>query len=306
MQLRRVVIGIDFSAPSIAGAEWTAAHFAHGAELVLVHVIDVPRTPRFLRGRFPPDAQLEESARGGADAKLRRVAESLSAGALVRVEVRVGRAVDQVAAVAAEVDADAIVIGKHGDRPGAWTHLGSTAEEIVRCSRLPVLVAAGGRDVRPHQLLVALDDSDVTPWVIRWTHLLATRLHCQVTAIHVVSSAVLTHVLSMGAVGGSDRPDPGEEEVRREFSQETDRWMRKLLAAGLHPERVDAEVAFGEAGQEIVAAAQRMRADLIVLGSRGAGAVSRALLGSVVREVLRHAPCPTLIISEPDKGHAAG
>jgi nucleotide-binding universal stress UspA family protein len=52
----------------------------------------------------------------------------------------------------------------------------------------------------------------------------------------------------------------------------------------------------GETVPEIVAIAEATEADLIVVGSRGRGPLTSALLGSVSRGVLDHAKTPVLIV----------
>src|SRR5690606_9777178 len=47
---------------------------------------------------------------------------------------------------------------------------------------------------------------------------------------------------------------------------------------------------------EIVGMAGEERADLVVLGTHGRGAVTRALIGSVASGVARAAPCPVLLV----------
>src|SRR5690606_28649106 len=48
-RLEKVVAGIDFSDASVAAVRWTSRWFAPDAELILVHVLDVPKPPAFLR-----------------------------------------------------------------------------------------------------------------------------------------------------------------------------------------------------------------------------------------------------------------
>lgn len=55
----------------------------------------------------------------------------------------------------------------------------------------------------------------------------------------------------------------------------------------------------GKPGAEIVKAAKDWPADVIVIGSHGRGGLKRLLLGSVAEAVMRHSPCPVLVIPSP-------
>ena len=54
----------------------------------------------------------------------------------------------------------------------------------------------------------------------------------------------------------------------------------------------------GEPDKEIVKLSEELDAGAIVIGSRGLGAMKRALMGSVSESVVRHAHCPVLIVRE--------
>lgn len=60
----------------------------------------------------------------------------------------------------------------------------------------------------------------------------------------------------------------------------------------------DAEVAVvtGSTVQAILDEARRRRASVVVVGAQGLGALSRLMLGSVSRGVVRHAACPVLVV----------
>ncbi len=53
---------------------------------------------------------------------------------------------------------------------------------------------------------------------------------------------------------------------------------------------------YGSPAEEIVTFAEKEAMDLIVMGDRGLGAVTRFFLGSVSTNVSRQAPCPVLIV----------
>jgi nucleotide-binding universal stress UspA family protein len=59
---------------------------------------------------------------------------------------------------------------------------------------------------------------------------------------------------------------------------------------------IHAELAEGPAASEILATADRMHSDLIVLGTHGRSGFERLALGSVTEKVLRKATCPVLSV----------
>lgn len=80
------------------------------------------------------------------------------------------------------------------------------------------------------------------------------------------------------------------------------RLARELAAQGLVAKgrSLGVTVSFliwdGPAGEAIVEVAQNEQVDMVVVGSHGRGAVGRFLIGSVSEHVVRHAPCPVLVV----------
>ena len=303
MLVRRVVVGVDFSAASEAAVRWAARELARDAELVLVHAVDVPEPPSFLSGRFPPRETLAGTAHAGADRRLRELSASLGVDR-IWLEVRDGRADEVVTAVAAEYRADLVVAGAHGDRGGLFKRLGSTAERVARAAPAPVMLAREPLPPTPATVLVAMDEDGLTTGLQQWTTFLAARFDAAVTGLHVVSESALGTLVSLAAiVTGS--PEPEIPSLGVGVLEDANVWMRELVAHGLDRTRTRGEVAYGDPAREIVAAAERLQAHLIVMGRHRAGGVRHALLGSVADRVLRTAPCSVLVVAEPSPATAA-
>jgi len=60
-------------------------------------------------------------------------------------------------------------------------------------------------------------------------------------------------------------------------------------------------LATGDPAELICAYAREIEARLVAIGTRGHGTVASLLLGSVSNAVIRQAPCPVLVVREPDR-----
>lgn len=59
---------------------------------------------------------------------------------------------------------------------------------------------------------------------------------------------------------------------------------------------IETERRFGNPAKTIVAIADDLDVDLIVVGSQGKSGIQRVLLGSVAETVVRRAPCPVTVV----------
>jgi nucleotide-binding universal stress UspA family protein len=86
------------------------------------------------------------------------------------------------------------------------------------------------------------------------------------------------------------------EQVRQAAAQDQRRQLAAFAARFGSDRPVDQVTLSGTPHVEIVELARERAADLIVIASHGRGFASRVLLGSTTDRVVRHAPCPVLVV----------
>ena len=110
------------------------------------------------------------------------------------------------------------------------------------------------------------------------------------------------HVVYVGIAPAFLMSDPGtvgyDRMILEEIEDEARGLLRKLswrvkVAGG---DVAGEHLGMGEVDLEIVGLAKKLGADLIVLGCRGHRGIRRAIGGSVSDAVIRHAPCPVLVV----------
>lgn len=287
MPLTRILVAVDFSPASIAAAKWAANAMAPGAEVILAHVVDVPRPPNFLSSLFAPVKQVEASAVPGATRRLEELRETLGLPD-AKVDVRTGKAFKAIHEACQEHSVGLLVIGPHGDRTGLGRLLGSTAERAVRESTCPVLIAGGGEASAPKKIVVAVDDSDAGLRALAWGTDLARVHNAELIVVHVVD-AMLAGAVGMSGAG------PEREKALAEIRAVSDTWLHETTAdLDLPPGKQRLVVRTGHPADEVVNAAREAGADVVVIGRNATGVSST--LGSIADFVIRANTTTTVVI----------
>jgi nucleotide-binding universal stress UspA family protein len=110
------------------------------------------------------------------------------------------------------------------------------------------------------------------------------------------SELIIAHVVHAPVAPGLPAKMRGQLRAlaRGEAETKLDRLVRSARAGGV---RATSLVLSGVATHDsIVAAARRVRADLIVIATHGRTGLSALLLGSVAARVIATAPCPVLTV----------
>jgi nucleotide-binding universal stress UspA family protein len=136
------------------------------------------------------------------------------------------------------------------------------------------------------KILIAIDGEPVAAHAAEMGFELAQSLGAEVALIHGVDTA-LGYALQSG-VSSSQLIAEAERDGRRLLASVAQR-------SPLQPRPLEF-LQIGKPSVEIVKAAAEWPADLIVIGSHGRRGIERAMLGSVAEAVLRHAPCPVLVV----------
>ena len=143
------------------------------------------------------------------------------------------------------------------------------------------------------KILIATDGSPPAVEALEFGLDLAAEEEAEALVVHVVPSI---DSVPMGGFGMSS--GAMVHEVTEDDRAPLEAAVELAAQKGLP---ITTEILVGSTVGEIVSFADQQDVDLIVIGSRGHGALTTALLGSVSLGVLRHTARPVLIV----RGHAA-
>ena len=144
------------------------------------------------------------------------------------------------------------------------------------------------RTVQPTQNIhVATDFSQASELAVRAAPLLAQQNDARVTLVHVLD----VQPLDEGAVqqGGAS-----QQELEAAVHQHLDRLRTDMMGDTKDVKTV--MLRGRNAADSLCQFAEDDDADLIVIATHGRAGLSRFLIGSVAEKVVRHAPCPVLVL----------
>lgn len=289
MRLDPVAVAIDFSHSSRAALKMarrlTLAR--EGSSIRLIHVID---SALFRRGPTYGDPAVAESVFAdlirGARLELDNFAaeELREAGVPVETVIKVGRPADVL--LAASEGAGILIVGTHGRGFAGRLLLGSVAEEVVRRSAIPTLVARERPQEPVARVLLAIDPMGPSRDAVQFGAILAEHLGAELEAIH---AAYLPPVLPYADKGDFLKLTDALEH----HMESAPELLRKLVQETLgHPIKV--HVVAGPPADEIARFAGLN--DVVVCGTHGRSALGRLAFGSVATKLIRTAPCSVVVV----------
>jgi len=144
------------------------------------------------------------------------------------------------------------------------------------------------------RILVPVDFSDTSKKALQYAVPLAAAFDAEVVLVHVMEPFGLPP--EMGYL-------PPELAVsQQELEGSAREGLEKLRAGEIgRRARTQVKVRVGVPWHEIISAANESNADLIILSTHGRTGLRHALLGSVAERVVRHAPCPVLVVRERER-----
>lgn len=143
----------------------------------------------------------------------------------------------------------------------------------------------------PTKILVATDGSEDANLAAHTAIDLSNRTGAELHVVHARQDVRLATGLPAMAQDEYTRTLERWEQEDREFLEEQ---AERLRSAGGNVS--GAHLKKGRPADEIVGLTEELGADLIVMGSRGLGAVKRLVVGSVSEGVVNLTPCPVLVM----------
>jgi nucleotide-binding universal stress UspA family protein len=297
-EIKQILCPVDLSDTSRHALEHAFA-FArwYKARVTVLHVLNVPLpvmppagVPIMGASALPPLRPEDVTE------DVRRFTGSASAAKPEAADVVVveGSPVREILRQAQDRHTDLLVMGTHGRSGFEALFLGSVTEKVLRSTHVPVLTVPPAvkrvETVVYKTILCPIEFSDASIRAMEYAFTLAQETGARLILLHVIEQLV-------------DAPQPGAlspfslDQYRQHLEEDA---RARLRSAVPEEARVwctpEERVLSGKAYRTILEIADQEKAEVIVMGVHGKGALNRRLFGSTTHHVIREARCPVLTL----------
>jgi len=284
-EIRDVLFPTDLSPESDRALEHAALIAGRfGAKLTVFHALQVAASGAHTEPGSPEFEALRRADVAAREHLEPRIAPlRFESKVLIEPHASIGRAL--VRLIAAH-NPDLTVMATHGRDGLKNLLLGSVAETVVQYGRSPVMCVREpdhGVALPYRRILVPTDMSRASRRAFPIAALLTQTFGAEVVAVHVTREPHL-------ATGMSGIAETVEHEVPTEDA------LRDFLDPEFVGLKVLPRVFIGHAWDRITQVARDERADLIVMSTHGRDSLADRVIGSHAERVMRHAPCPVLVV----------
>jgi len=285
--MKKLIVATDLSDRSDYAIE-RAAMLArsYNCPWAIVHLVDED-TPKRLIDRNIDDARELLQSR----------VESLAviAGTEPELIIEAGQIEEGINNIAHKINADLLVLGI--PRKGFLREIfvGTTAERIIRSTRMPVLQVINNKNEDYKKVMIAADMSQNCANAIKSSIELGLFENAEVHAVYVFEDYAKGELLSAAEMGIATAIQQESKEKAREELQE----FLKSNQLELPDAQVHVEEGFSVV--TLCDIAKKINPDLMILGTHGRTGLKKLMLGSVAETMLAEVDRDMLCIPMPNK-----
>lgn len=275
--MKRIMVGVDGSSAGSAALRWGGALArAAGTELTAVHAYRRP----YAEIPSSEHARMLEERREIVGRWLQPVVE---AGTRARFDVIEGDPRLVLTHAADRDESELLVLGRTGRSGGpGFLHLGSVVEHVAHDTQRPLAVIPSDAPGAITRVVLGVDGSPASAAAVEWCAEVAGAVAAEVVAVTVEEPIA------------EWTPNWDERNWRRDAERSLHAWATPLAEAHVAVETIPAEHLYPADGLLGVAAARG--ADLLVIGTRGAGGFLGLRFGGLAMKVLHRASLPLVLV----------
>lgn len=286
--MKRVLCAVDFSdfAPSVLACAGALTQSLHG-ELIVFHAVHFPKDDL-----YSTDRMLERPA------KTRRLQQQAMAtmGNLMaavsvnwRPEIAHGEPVDQIIKRVGRGNIDLVVAATHNLSGVQRLLLGTVVERLARKLSVPLLVvrpfSAHPLAWSPQTVIVGCQLEPGYEPAVTVSLKLAQAIDARPRVVHAMASPLEATLA-----------EPTDAPYGKAQNRLTNRLHERLKAQLPEGHGADLHLVPGMAGEALVDQVADRQSTIIAVGAQPRSILGKLLFGSTTEWVLRHAPCPVLIV----------